>query len=165
MPGRRRTLPEHDLTLHLVHGKLSSADVNLYFRSLDSNCCATRWLHYFDPTVDMAQIDIASVPKLKRIIAEKRKELFGEHPKPFALVCASEGSREYFFRFWLKYFSGPDAQAENLRCFLGLEEAYDWLELTQATRAAVVHAIEDWEMARATDDRERPAAVQGGPNP
>jgi hypothetical protein len=160
MAGRRRTLPEHDLTLHLVHGKLTSTDVSQYFRSLDSSCCATHWLHYFDPTVDMAQVDIASVPKLKRIIVEKRRELFGDAPKPFALVCASEGSQQYFFGFWSKYFVGPDAQAENWRCFRSLEEAYDWLELPQASRAAVARAIEDWEMARATDDRERPAAAQ-----
>jgi len=163
MAGRRCTLPQHDLTLHLVHGTLTSADVSQYFRSLNSSCCATRWLHYFDPTADMAQIDIASVPELRRIIAETRKELFGDHPKPFAVVCASEGSQQYFFGFWLKYFSGPDAQAENLCCFRSLEAAYDWLELPQASRAAVAGAIEDWETARARDERERPAA-QAGPN-
>jgi hypothetical protein len=165
MVSRRRILPEHDLTLLVISGKLSSADVIEYFQGLDSSCCATRWLHYFDPTVDMSQIDIASVPELKRVIAEKRRELFGDHLKPFAVVCGSEGSEQYFFGFWSKYYFGPGVRAESWRCFRSLEEAYDWLELPQASRAAVARAIEDWETARATDDRERPAAAQGGPIP
>jgi hypothetical protein len=163
MADRRCSLPEHDLTLHLVSGKHTSAEGLRFFRSLDSSC-ATRWLSYFDPTVDMAQIDIGSAPEIKRVIAEKRRELFGDHEKPYAIVCGSERSRQYFFEFWSSYFVGPDAQ-ENLRCFRSLDEAYDWLELSQAGRAAVARAIEDWETARATQARERPTAAQGGPNP
>jgi hypothetical protein len=165
MAGRRYSLPEHDLTLNLIHGTLTSGDVTRYFRALDASCCATSWLHYFDPTVDMSQIDIASVPELKRVIAETRRELFGDRPKPFAIVCGSEGSEQYFFGFFLKYFTGPDVQAANLSCFRSLEASYDWLELSQAARAAVARTIEDWETAHATDDRERPTAAQGGPNP
>jgi hypothetical protein len=164
MATRRRNLPEHDLTLHLVSGDLTSAEAIEYFSSMDSSC-ATPWLSYFDPTVDMSQIDIASVPELKRAIAEKRKQLFGDHPKPYAIVCGSEGSEQYFFGFWWKYFGGPDAQAENLRCFRSLEEACDWLELPQAGRAEVARAIEDWEMPLATHARERPTAPRGSPNP
>jgi len=164
MADRRCSLPEHDLTLHLVSGKHTSAEGIRYFQSLDPSC-ATRWLSYFDSTVDMARLDIASAPEIKRAIVEKRRELFGEHAKPYAIVCESERSRQYFFEFWSRYFVGPDAHAENLRCFHSLEEAYDWLELSQAGRAAVARAIEDWETARARDDRESPAAARDGPNP
>jgi hypothetical protein len=162
MADRRCDLPEHDLTLHLVSGKHTSVEGLQFFRSLDSSC-ATRWLSYFDPTVDMSRIAIGSAPKIKRVIAQKRKELFGDHPKPYAIVCASEISEQYFFDFWWKYFVGPDAQAENMRCFRSLEEAYDWLELAQAGRAAAARAIEAWE-ARATGDRERPPTTRGGPD-
>jgi hypothetical protein len=164
MTDARRDLPEHDLTLHLVHGKHTSAEGIRFFQSLDSSC-ATRWLSYFDPTADLSPIAVASAPEIRRVITEKRKELFGAHAKPYAIVCASEMSAQYFFEFWSRYFVGPDAHAENLRCFRSLEEAYDWFELPQASRAVVARAIEDWEMARARDDRERPAAAQGGPNP
>lgn len=157
----RRNWPEHDLTLHLVSGNLTSAEIVHLFRNLDAGC-ATRWLSYFDPTVEMSQIDIASVPELKRVIAEKRRELFGDRPKPYAIVCGSEESEQYFVRFWWKYFAGPNAQAENLRCFRNLDAAYDWLELPEAGRAAVARAIEDWEI-RAADDLAQPAAAREAP--
>ena len=163
MAYRRCDLAEHDLTLHLVSGKHTSAEGIRFFQSLDSSC-ATRWLSYFDPTVDLAPIAVASAPEIRRVIAEKRRELFGDHAKPYAIVCASEMSAQYFCDFWWKYFVGAEAQAENMRCFRTLEEAYDWFELPQASRAAVARAIEDWETAPATDDRERPAAAPGGPN-
>jgi hypothetical protein len=150
MADCRRSLPEHDLTLHLVSGKHTSAEGIQFFRSLDSSG-ATRWLSYFDPTVDMAQIALGDAPEIKRVIADKRRELFGDHAKPYAIVCGSEISWRYFSEFWRRCYSAPDARTQNMRCFQSLEEAYDWFELPQAGRAAVARTIEAWETARATD--------------
>lgn len=139
-------LPEHDLTLRLVSGEHTSADAFAFFRSLDSSC-ATRWLSYFDPSVSMARVDVASMPEMKHIISQKQKELFGDQPKPYAVVSGSESADQYFIQFWEKYYAGAGA----MRCFRQLEDAYDWLELSPAARAAVGGVIHDWEMARAVD--------------
>lgn len=162
MPNRRHSLPEHDLTLHLVHGTHTCAEAIQFFRSLDANC-ATRWLSYFDPTVDMSQIDIASVPEIKHVVAQKQEELFGEHAKAYAIVCGSESSEQYFFGFWQRYFVGPGVQSESTRCFRSLDEAYAWLGLSDAGRAAVARAIEDWEKAGSDLAHPEPRTISGSP--
>jgi hypothetical protein len=139
MPDSRCRLPEHDLTLHLVRGVHSSAEGARFFRALDATC-ATRWLSYFDPTVEL-QIPIADMPGIKRLIDEKRRALFADKPKRYAIVCAAEPTQDYFLGFWRRYF--PSA-SDELRCFRRLDEAYDWLGLSEAARVAVGRAIDDW---------------------
>lgn len=139
-------LPEHDLTLRLVSGEHTSADAFTFFGNLDSSC-ATRWLSYFDATVSMARVDVASMPEMKHIISQKQKELFGDKPKPYAVVCRSESADQYFIQFWEKYY----ARSGLMRCFRRVEDAYDWLGLSPSARAAVGRVTHDWEMARAVD--------------
>ena len=143
MANSRRVLSEHDLTLHLVTGAHTSAEAIHFFQSLDDGC-ATRWLSYFDPTVDMSRIDIASIPEIRHVIAEKQKGLFGQKIKPYAIVCGSDASEQYFFGFWRKYYVGPEVQAGSVRIFRGLDDAFDWLRLSNPARSAATRAIDDW---------------------
>ena len=80
------------------------------------------------PSQPRAQVDVASVPVLKRVLSEKQKELFGDKPKRHAFVCVSESSRDYFFGFWKPYFTHGDESM--VKSFRSLEEAYDWLGLS-----------------------------------
>lgn len=130
----RYCFPERDLTVFVVREKHTSEQIIQAYRELDSTC-ATRWLVYLDPTTDMSKVDIAHIPAIRRARHEKRKELFGENPKLFAIVCASEESEQYFFKFWQEYTN------VNEGIFNNLGEAYDWLGLDEAARAAVAHAI------------------------
>jgi hypothetical protein len=141
MADRRHILPDHDLTLHLVSGEHTSAETLCFFQALDDRC-ATRWLSYFDPTVDMSKTDIASMPVIREIIAKRRKELFRDGTKPYAMVCVSESSARYFQDFWRKYVAEPD-----LRVFRSLGEAFNWLELPEPARCAAATAIHDWEVS------------------
>jgi hypothetical protein len=135
MPIRRHYFPEHDLTLHVVWGKHTTEEVIEAYRSLDPTY-ATRWLSYFGPTAEMSPIAIADAPEIKRVRGEKRREIFGDAPKPFAMVCRSKSAEQFFFDFWQRY-------SECLECcFRTLEEAYDWLGLSEAARAAVERAID-----------------------
>ena len=110
-----------------------------FYSALDTSC-ATRWLTYFDPTSDFSQVNVASVPVIKRVYSDKREELFGEKPKAHALACCSDSSRQYFFDFWKPYFGLGDESIMHL-C-RSLEEAYDWLSLSEDARAEVIGAIE-----------------------
>ena len=155
MTCRRVSLPEYDLTLQLVSGMHRSEEAIQFFRSLDPSCCATRWLSYFDPTADLSQVDVASVPVLKHVLTEKQKELFGDKPKGHAIVCLSDSSRQYFFDFWKSYFTHGDESA--VRSFRSLEEAYAWFGLSDEARAAVARAIEGGDAAEAEVGRYVPA--------
>ena len=123
--------------LHLVWGKHSSEEAIEFVQSLDETC-ATRWLCYYHPSVDMAGMDVARIPAVKRAVDEKRKELFGDKPKSYAMACASKSSEPYF-EFWRRYDS------EAGRAFRSLDEAFDWLGLSEADRTAASAAIESWE--------------------
>jgi predicted Fe-S protein YdhL (DUF1289 family) len=129
---------EHDLTLHLVSGKHTGAEVIRFFGAMDATC-ATCWLIYYDPTLEL-QISIADTPPLKHAIDYKRRELFGDKPKRYAIVCGNKTSEEFFFGFWRRYFP---SQTDELRCFRSLDEAYDWLGLSDTGRVAVARAIDD----------------------
>lgn len=84
---------------------------------------------------------------------EKRKELFADEPKPYAMVCASRASEQYF-DFWQRYQS--DA---GRACFYSLDEAYDWLGLSEAARAAASAIIQRWEAEVAAEPA--PPAASG----
>jgi len=138
MTNRLCRLPEHDLILHVVTGTHTGAEAIEFFRGLDATC-AMRWLSYFDPTAELSQLDVASLPVLKQVIAEKRTELFGDKPKAHLIVAASEATARQF-RFWRQYFGHGDENA--VRIFRSLDEAYDWLGLPKEGRAAVTRAVE-----------------------
>jgi hypothetical protein len=134
MPIDRYLFPEHDLMAHLVWGQHTSQEIIESLQALDASC-ATRWLVYLDATADMSKVDIAHIPAVRRVKIEKRKELFGDNPKRFAIACGSKESWEYFSRFWGEYSDGGE------HYFRTLGEAYDWLGLSEAARAAVARAI------------------------
>jgi len=123
--------------LHLVWGKHSGEEVIQFVQSLDETC-ASRWLCYYHPSVDMTGMDVAHIPAVKRAIEEKRKALFGDKPKPYAMACASQAAEPYF-DFWRRY----DTEAEH--SFHSLDAAYDFLGLNAADRTAATAAIQSFE--------------------
>jgi hypothetical protein len=159
MTCRRVCLPEHDLTLQLVGGLHGAEEAIRFFRSLDSTC-ATRWLSYFDPTSDLSQIDVASVPLIKHAYADKQTELFGDKPKPHVIVCRSDSSRQYLLDF-LKMYFGHGGDENLMSCFCSLEEAYACLGLSDEARLAVARAIRGFEAAAAEAGRKGAAPVSG----
>lgn len=154
MPMDRYCFPEHDLMVHLIWGKHTSQEVIEAMQALDATC-ATRWLVYLDPTADMSKVDIAQIPAIRRAKSEKRKELFGDNPKLFAVACGSKKSRQYFFKFWGKYSDCGE------HYFRTLGDAYDWLGLSGAARAAVAHAINRGDAEPASGGRAEPASPPG----
>lgn len=135
----------------LVWGEHTSDEAIELIQGLD-RACATRWVTYLHPTVDMSKIDVANIPAIKRAVNEKRQELFDQKPKPYALVCGSQACEQYF-DFWQKYYSNaPPA-------FCRLDEAYDWLGLSEAARAVASRVIESWEVGAGLRD------FSSGPTP
>jgi len=123
--------------VHLVWGEHTSDEAIEFVRGLDRTC-ATRWVSWLHPTVDMSKIDVANIPAIKRAVDDKRQELFGDKPKPYALVCGAKACEQYF-DFWRRYYSNAPP------VFVSLDEAYDQLGLSEAARDAASGMIARWE--------------------
>jgi hypothetical protein len=141
MGVRVKRLPENDLTLFIVSGPHTSEEALRLFEGLDTRA-ATRWLTYFDPTVDMSGVDVASFPRLKRAIAAKQKELFGDRPMVRAIVCSTWDAEQFFRKFWSSYVKAGDGPPAPPALFEDLEAAFEWLALPMAARGAIAEAIE-----------------------
>lgn len=152
MPISRYSFPEHDLTLLVTRGKHTGQDVIQTFQSMDASC-ATRWLKYIDETTDMSEVYLSNLPVMRRVKAEKRRELFGDSPKPSAVVCDASPSGQILIEFWQRYTDLGE------RCFRSLDEAYDWLGLSEAARDAVAHALDE----DANAGPRRPSAAPSEP--
>jgi hypothetical protein len=137
MPVQHRCLPEHDLMVTLVWGEHTSEEALEFIQGLDWTS-ATRWVTYLHPTVDLAQVDVANIPAIKRGVDKRRHELFGDKPKPHVVVCGSKACDQYF-EFWHRYYS--DAPP----VFHSLDAAYDGLGLSEAARVAASRLIGGWE--------------------
>jgi hypothetical protein len=90
--------------------------------------------------VDLSQVDIATIPKLKRANAARLEALNIEDPW-IAFVC-NPGENELTFEFWLRYVQLRHEHPGSQELFETVAEAYDWLDLPEAARKAVTEAVE-----------------------
>lgn len=144
MTVRVKRFPEYDVDLQFVTAPHTAQDTIRFYEGLDASD-ATRWLVYLDPTMDMAGYDVATIPKLKRTVAAKLEEVFGENPRPRVIVCSSPAAQDFFLRFWPDYRETGDVRPGMPGIVTSLEAAYDWLGLPNAARAAVGRAVCDLE--------------------
>ena len=160
---RVERFPECDLTVFIVSTPHTSEEAIQFFEALDARA-ATRWLTYLDPTVDMSDVDVASFPTIKRTIAAKQKELFGDKPMVRAIVCGSRAAEQFFRRFWSSYVKTGEGPPAPPVLFEDLEAAFEWLALPMAARAAVAEAIKSEAPAleAATASPESPGRAGGG---
>lgn len=143
--------------LRLIWGEHTAEHAIEFVQSLDE-ICATRWLSYFHPSVDLSKVTIAHIPPIKRAFDAKRRALFGDKSKAYAIVCGSESVRRYF-DFWSRY-SGSDE-----RVLSSLDEAFDWLGLTEAERAVAAHTLERWVADAEVGDLSVGRSQAGPPEP
>lgn len=123
--------------LHFIWGEHDCAELIEFAQTLDETC-ATRWLCYYHPTVDMAAVDIAHIPAMRRALDDKRRELFGDAPKAYAMVCGAKSAAPYL-DFWGRYRGCAECAFERI------EAAYDWLDLSPAARTAASDVLARFE--------------------
>jgi hypothetical protein len=160
MAIRTKRFPECDLSLCIVSGAHTCEEAVGYFEGLGA-ADATRWLHCFDPTLDMSGHDVACLPRLKRTIIAKRRELFGDKPKLYAIVCPSNAS-EAFFKFWCGFVEAGEHHGTAPQLFPSLEAACEAFGLPEAARRAVMKAAKERPGERTT---EQPVGAPAGTPP
>jgi hypothetical protein len=163
MAVRTEHFPEYDLSLCVISGAHTCEEAVAFFQGLDSRH-ATRWIHYFHPSVDMSGHDVACLPKLKRAIAAKREELFGAEPKLYIVVCPSKASCA-FFEFWRSFVEAGQPHGAAPLQFDTLEAACEALGLPEPERRAVIEAARDRaaEPQPAVAKRPPPASLAPAP--
>jgi hypothetical protein len=144
---RVERLPDYDVVLHLYSGAMAGGEVISHFRRLGASD-AGRWIHYVEPNADMSCLDVACLPELKRAIADKKHELFGDEPSTSAIVYGSR-TNERFFTFWRSYAGYGEPHPRLPVLFTSLEAACEWLRLPRAGRQAVLSAAGVPEAAEA----------------
>jgi hypothetical protein len=132
--------PEFGVTLNVYSGKLTPDVMLRFIDSIDSNV-GSNWVNYLDPTLDLSGMDVEHFPVLRRALANKMRELYGEAHVRCALVSASP-ENELFSRFWTSYV-GPDVQypAEAVE-FPTLQAACHWLGLSKQVSKTLAEAVE-----------------------
>jgi hypothetical protein len=135
MSIRVRRFPEYEVNLHIYSGAVTAEEVFRHFARLEP----TRWIGYFDPSADVTALDVASLPKLKQALADKRQALFGERPSPSVIVYSSR-EVEKFFRFWRRYIANVGERPITVVLFGSLEGACGWLGLPDPARQAIMAA-------------------------
>jgi hypothetical protein len=137
---RAKRLPEYGVTVVIWSGRLTLEELRRHFGALDA-ACTDRWINYWDPSVDLSGLDVARIPEVKRLLAGKLKELYGDKRAISAVVC-DPALQDPFPGFWPSYASADHAYPAEVAAFPSLEAACAWLNLSDDGRRAVIDAVE-----------------------
>jgi hypothetical protein len=134
-----RRFPEHHVTLAIFSGAVDSDQISALYSSLDQRDRG-RWVGYWHDDVDISGVDVANIPRLKHLVAQRRKEIFGDALLSKFAAVHSPGSTEELFRFLQNYFATGDVRVTPPRIFSNLETAFDWLGLSDEARKELTDA-------------------------
>lgn len=147
-----RRFPEHHVTLAIFSGVVDPDQISTLLRSVDQRDRGC-WIGYWHDDADISDVDVASFPVIKRLVAERQKAIFGDAPlREFVMVHPS-GATEDLFRFLQKYWATGDESATPPRIFPDWRSASDWLGLSDEARKALTDAT---KRAGAKRSPERP---------
>jgi hypothetical protein len=142
MAIRAKRLPEYGVTVVVWSGRLTVDEVRRHIGGLGAVCTdANRWVQYWDRTADLSGLGVAVIPELKRLIAAKLKELYGDKHAVSAVVRAP-AMHDPFPEFWPSYASADQAYPAEVAAFPSLEAACAWLNLSEDGRRAVIDVVE-----------------------
>jgi hypothetical protein len=142
MSIRVTRLPEHGVNLTVYSGRLTREVLLAHYRGLNAADAAnaSRWISYFDPSVDLSEIDFAVFPELKRVLTAKLVEIYGGRRLTAAIVCDSRVNQP-ILSFWRSY-TGSDAEhPADPELFSCLKGACDFLGLPDAAREGLAAGI------------------------
>jgi hypothetical protein len=153
-----KRFPEFGVEIHIRSGVFTSEDLIRYYRSLGP-ADALRWIIYYDETAETSGLDLGRLPELKRTVAAKRKELFGDSQPVGAIVC-DPGVNKEFFDFWTTFLVSGEPLIPTPLLRPTIRAACEGLELPEAACEALERAV-----AAPQGDGERPAERRNAASP
>lgn len=142
MSIRVTQLPDYGVNLTVYAGRITRDEVLEHYRGLNAAdaACATRWISYFDPSVDLSELDPSNFPELKRVLTAKLVEIYGGRIVTAAMVCDSRVNQP-MLSFWRSYTASDAEHPADPGLFSSLKAACDWLGLSADAREAVGAAV------------------------
>jgi hypothetical protein len=139
MSVRVKPFPEFGVGLNIYSGTPTPDDIYRFAAELQ-RVEGARWLNYLDPTLDISGLDIAHIPMIKHVLAERLRALYGETPVRAAMVTASPANA-LLLDFWPRYVGRDVDYPTEAVAFPNLDAACAWLGLTEQACRAVAEAI------------------------
>jgi hypothetical protein len=130
--------PEYRLSANIYSGAATNEDMLHNFQQLDPG---SDWLAYFDETADLSNIEVADLPALKRVMAEKETAPGGEARR--AAFVNLSGPNELFVDFWRHYATKGVGRPRPRAKFDTVEAACRWLGQPPAACEAIAKAVAD----------------------
>lgn len=135
-------LSESDVNVAVFSGAITREVLLGFYNSLGREVVdnGARWLSYFDPTADLTELDLATFTEMRRVIAARLRELYGETALTSGVVCDSPANLPVL-KVWNGYvgdhWRDPDAPV----MYSSLRAACDAFGLSDQARAELGAAI------------------------
>ena len=89
------TIPQYGVRLYVYSGAVTPKEMLSYVPTFKPG----RQIHYFDRSVDLSGLDVASIPVLRRMSSAKLSEVSKDEPLFAAIVTAAPEAQQ-FLHVW-----------------------------------------------------------------
>jgi hypothetical protein len=93
-----KRFPEYGVTLQIFRGAITREAWVEYYASFAATA-SDRFVTYICPSADLSNMDLAFGPELKRLVAAKLREVFGDQPV-ISILVRSSNEQEPYLEFW-----------------------------------------------------------------
>lgn len=135
-----KRFPEYDVILQIFRGEITP-DVWLAYYADFSATEKDRFVTYIDKLADLSGLDIASGPELKRVVAARLRQVYGDKPVVSILVPGSE-AQEAYLQFWRGFEAAGEPHPAASVVVPDLEKACELLGLPDDAWKKLAEAVE-----------------------
>jgi hypothetical protein len=135
-----KPFPEYGVTLQIFRGEINREAWMDYYARFPAES-APRFITWVDASADLSGIDLASGPELKRVVAAKLREAFGDLPIVSILVPGSP-AQEAYVKFWCGFERAGETHPAESVIAPDLATACDLLGLPKDAAEKLAEAVE-----------------------
>lgn len=127
MGSLAKRFPEYGVILQVFRGVITREAWMEYYAGFTA-VETDRFITYLDPSADFSKVDLASGPELKRVVAAKLREFFGDKHVVSILVPGSK-AQEPYAQFWCAFERVGEKHPAGSVVVSDVEAACDLLSL------------------------------------
>ena len=135
-----KRFPEYDVILQIFRGEITREVWMAYYADFSATD-ADRFVTYIDPLADLSKLDVASGPELKRVVAARLREVYGDKPVVSILVPGAE-AQEAYLQFWRDFEKAGETHPAASVVVPDLQKACELLGLPDEAWKRLAAAIE-----------------------
>jgi hypothetical protein len=135
-----KRFPEYGVVLQIFRGVITRELWMAYYAGFAA-AHADRFVTYVCPSADLSTIDLASGPELKRVVAAKLREVFGDAPVVSIFVRTSM-EQDPYLNFWCGFERAGDKHPAESVIVSDFKAAGDLLGLPDGAWERLAAAVE-----------------------